>query len=118
MATYTVAEIAASLVVLSVVFAVAAFIRSKVGLLRDLFLPVSVIGGFLALVIGPQVMGELTGGRSLVSAEVAAIWSRFPSLLINVIFAALMLGKALPSIRGLWVASSGHVMLGYGLSFG
>jgi ESS family glutamate:Na+ symporter len=118
MATYTVAEIAASLVVLSVVFAVAAFIRSKVGILRDLFLPVSVIGGFLTLIIGPQIMGELTGGRSLVSAEVAAIWSRFPSLLINVIFAALMLGKALPSFRGLWDASSGHVMLGYGLSFG
>ena len=118
MATYTVAEIAASLVVLSVVFAAAAFIRSKVGILRDLFLPVSVIGGFLTLIIGPQIMGELTGGRSLVSAEVAAIWSTFPSLLINVIFAALMLGKTLPSIRGLWVASSGHVMLGYGLSFG
>lgn len=118
MATYTVAEIGASLIVLSVVFAAAAFIRSKVGILRDLFLPVSVIGGFLALIIGPQIMGELTGGRSLVSAEVAAIWSRFPSLLINVIFAALMLGKTLPSIRGLWTASSGHVMLGYGLSFG
>jgi glutamate:Na+ symporter, ESS family len=118
MPTYTVAAIGASLIVLSVVFAVAAFIRSKVGILRDLFLPVSVIGGFLALVIGPQIMGELTGGRSLVSAEVAAIWSRFPSLLINVIFAALMLGKTLPSIRGLWTASSGHVMLGYGLSFG
>ncbi len=116
--TYTVAEIAASLVVLSVVFAAAAFIRAKVGVLRDLFLPVSVIGGFLTLIVGPQIMGELTGGRSLVSAEVAAIWSRFPSLLINVIFAALMLGKTLPSIRGLWDASSGHVMLGYGLSFG
>ena len=118
MTTFTVDQIGASLVVLAVVFAVAAFVRSRVGLLRDLFLPVSVIGGALALLLGPQVMGELTGGRSLVSAEVAAIWSRFPSLLINVIFAALMLGKTLPSIRGLWEASSGHVTLGYGLSFG
>jgi ESS family glutamate:Na+ symporter len=68
--------------------------------------------------LGPQVMGELFGGRSLISAEVAAIWSRFPSLLINVIFAALLLGKTLPSVRGLWDASKGHVFLGYGLSFG
>jgi ESS family glutamate:Na+ symporter len=118
MLTFTVDAIGASLVVLAVVFAVAAFIRSKVGLLRDLFLPVSVIGGFVALVFGPQIMGELTGGRSLISPEVASIWSRFPSLLINVIFAALMLGKTLPSVRSLWTASSGHVMLGYGLSFG
>ena len=118
MLTFTVDQIGASLIVLAVVFAVAAFIRSKVGLLRDLFLPVSVIGGFVALVFGPQIMGELTGGRSLISPEVASIWSRFPSLLINVIFAALMLGKTLPSVRGLWSASSGHVMLGYGLSFG
>ena len=118
MLTFTVDQIGASLIVLAVVFAVAAFIRSKVGVLRDLFLPVSVIGGFVALAFGPQIMGELTGGRSFISADVAAIWSRFPSLLINVIFAALMLCKTLPSIRGLWTASSGHVMLGYGLSFG
>jgi ESS family glutamate:Na+ symporter len=118
MATFTIDQIGASLIVLAVVFAVAAFVRSRVGLFRDLFLPVSVIGGFIALLFGPQIMGELTGGRSFVSPEVAAIWARFPSLLINVIFAALMLGKTLPSVRGLWTASSGHVMLGYGLSFG
>jgi ESS family glutamate:Na+ symporter len=118
MTTFTIDQIGASLIVLAVVFAVAAFIRSRVGFLRDLFLPVSVIGGAVALVFGPQIMGELTGGRSFISADVAAIWARFPSLLINVIFAALMLGKTLPSVRGLWTASSGHVMLGYGLSFG
>lgn len=55
MTTFTVDQIAASLIVLAVVFAVAAFVRSKVGLLRDLFLPVSVIGGGIALLLGPQV---------------------------------------------------------------
>ena len=118
MTTFTVDQVGASLVVLAVVFAVAAFVRSRVALLRALFLPTAVIGGFVALLVGPQVMGQLTGGTSLISAEVAAIWSRFPSLLINVIFAALLLGKTLPSIGGMWDASSGHVTLGYGLSFG
>lgn len=118
MPTFTVVAIGASLVVLAVVFTAAAFVRSKVALLRSLFLPTSVIGGALALLFGPQVMGQLTDGRSFVSAEVAAIWSTFPSLLINVVFATLMLGKTLPSIRGLWDASKGHVFLGYGLSFG
>jgi glutamate:Na+ symporter, ESS family len=116
--TFTVDQVAASLVVLAVVFAIAAFVRSRVAFLRALFLPTAVIGGGVALLLGPQVMGQLTGGYSLISTEVAAIWSRFPSLLINVIFAALLLGKTLPSIRGMWEASSGHVTLGYGLSFG
>jgi ESS family glutamate:Na+ symporter len=116
--TFTVSQIAASLVVLAAVFAVAALIRSRVAVLRDLFLPTSVIGGGLALLIGPQVMGQITGGTSLISADVASIWAKFPGVLINVIFAALLLGKTLPSLRGMWDASSGHVTLGYGLSFG
>ena len=118
MPTFTIVAIGGSLVVLAVVFTVAAFVRSKVALLRSLFLPTSVIGGALALIFGPQVMGQLMDGRSFVSPEVAAIWATFPSLLINVVFATLMLGKTLPSIRGLWDASKGHVFLGYGLSFG
>jgi len=116
--TFTINAIAGSTLVLALVFAAAAFIRARVGLLRDLFLPTAVIGGFLALIVGPQIMGQLTGGLSLVSAEAASIWSTFPALLINVIFATIMLGKALPSARAMWTASSGHVMLGYGLSFG
>ena len=55
--TFTVEQVGASLVVMAVVFAVAAFVRSRVGLLRALFLPTAVIGGFVALLLGPQVMG-------------------------------------------------------------
>jgi ESS family glutamate:Na+ symporter len=117
MPTYAVSDIAASLVVLSLVFAAAALIRRQVAVLRDLFLPASVVGGFLTLLVGPQVLGKLTG-IALIPAQTAEIWSRFPSLLINVIFASLLLGKALPSIGDMWRASSGHVALGYGLSFG
>ena len=116
--SFTLEAIAGAVLVLAIVFAAAALIRARVGILRDLFLPTSVIGGFLALAVGPQVMGALTGGTALISQEVSDIWATFPSLLINVVFAALLLGKALPSARTMWNASSGHVMLGYGLSFG
>ena len=118
MTTYTISAIAGSTLVLAVVFAISAFIRARVSFLRDLFLPTAVIGGFLTLLVGPQIMGSLTGGFSLVSSAAASIWSTFPSLLINVVFATIMLGKTLPSARSMWTASSGHVMLGYGLSFG
>ena len=116
--TFTIWELGASLLVLSAVFAVASLIRRQVGLFQDLFLPTSVIGGFLALIVAPQVMGKVTGGTSFVSPEVAAIWATFPSVLINVVFASLLLGKTLPSIRGVWEASSAHVIFGFLLSFG
>jgi glutamate:Na+ symporter, ESS family len=46
------------------------------------------------------------------------VWSSLPGLLINVVFAAVMLGKRLPEIRTIWHESAGHFILGSVFSCG
>ena len=65
-------------------------IRSTVPLLRRLLLPVSVISGFAGLALGPY-------GAAQIPASVVETWSRLPGLLINLVFAGLFLGVAVPS---------------------
>ena len=55
-----------------------------------MLLPVSVIGGFVGLALGPYAF-------DLVPAETVALWASFPAVLINFVFAALFLGVAIPS---------------------
>jgi ESS family glutamate:Na+ symporter len=52
-------DIGWALVELSLVFAGAALIRRWCRPLRALFLPTAVIGGFLILVLGPEVVGQV-----------------------------------------------------------
>ena len=107
-----------SIVVLGLVLLVSAVLRRFVPLLASLFIPTSVIAGFLILLIGPQALGLWTGTEGLIPAPVLAVWATLPALLINVVFAAVMLGKALPSPREIWTTSAPHVIFGSALSFG
>ncbi|MGI9627519.1 MAG: sodium/glutamate symporter [Longimicrobiales bacterium] len=67
-------------------------LRTWVGPLRKLLLPVSVIGGFVGLAIGPY-------SADWVSPEVMEVWASLPGVLINFVFACLFLGVVLPSGR-------------------
>lgn len=101
--------------------------RRNIGLLRSLFLPTSVIAGTIGLLVGPQILGAgvtawrgeeawLAGG--LIPQTVMDHWSTLPGLLISVVFAALLMGKQLPSIPSIWRQSGPQVMFGYTLAFG
>jgi len=105
-------------VVLGVMFAVGWLVRRYVGVLRALFIPSSVIAGFLVLLLGPQVLGRATGTQGLFPAEVVEVWRVLPGLLISVVFGAIMIGKTLPSGRELWRAAAPHAIFGSFLSFG
>src|SRR5215510_3970133 len=102
-------SIGLSLVMLSVVFACAALIRRWSRPLRALFIPTAVIGGFLALGLGPEGIGRLAGGNGIFSTETFAVWKALPGLLINVMCAALLLGERLPSLKTIWGISGSHV---------
>ena len=65
------------------------------------YLPASVIAGFLILPPGPQVLGALTGGWSLVPAEATEVMARLPGIMINIV-RGIMIGKSLPSVRQIW----------------
>ncbi|WP_298990881.1 sodium/glutamate symporter [uncultured Pseudokineococcus sp.] len=97
-----------SLLVLGVVLLVAKFIRIRSRTAQKLFLPSSIIGGFLALVLGPGVVGAVAraiGGEGAPLAggawpeEFLEVWSSLPGLLISVVFATLFLGERIPKAR-------------------
>jgi ESS family glutamate:Na+ symporter len=104
-------DIGLSLVTLSLVFACAALIRRWASPLRALFIPTAVIGGFLALALGPEGVGRLTGGGGIFSTETFAVWKALPGLLINVMCAALLLGERLPPLKTIWSVSGTHVII-------
>lgn len=93
-------------------------LRRLVRPLGALYLPVSVVTGFLVLLVGPQVLGSLTGTRGLIPEPFLDVWRVIPGLLINVVFASIMIGKVLPRARDLWKAAAPHALFGAMLSFG
>ena len=72
-------------------------LRTKVALLRKLYLPSCVIGG-LAGLLAIQCFGGPDNGHV---AFWTAGWGELPSFLINIVFACLFLGVALPKFRTL-----------------
>jgi glutamate:Na+ symporter, ESS family len=93
---------------------------------QRLFLPASVIGGTLALLLGPQVLGRLSariGGPEalhdgLVPSVVRDVWTELPVLLISVVFAALFIGKRIPPVRQVWTIAGPQVALGQSIAWG
>ncbi|MFF8187989.1 sodium/glutamate symporter [Microbacterium sp. NPDC016588] len=103
---------------LGLALVVAMLARRVFPLLARLYIPGSVIAGFLILLLGPQVLGAVVGGWSLFPTPALAVMATFPGLLINIVFAGIMLGKKLPSAREIWNESAPHVILGSAFSFG
>ena len=104
-------DLGLSLVVLSLVFAAAALIRRWSRPLRALFIPTAVIGGFLALALGPEGVGRFIGGNGIFSTATFAVWKALPGVLINVMCAALLLGERLPPLKTIWNISGSHVIM-------
>lgn len=115
---YTAAQWAGlAFVYLGIALIIALLVRRYVPVLARLYIPASVIAGFLILLLGPQILGELTGW-SLFPAETIGVMERLPGLMINIVFAGIMIGKALPSGRQIWTEAAPHVILGSAFSFG
>lgn len=116
-------EIFAALLIIGILIVLAKWIRRRVSVLQRLFLPSSIIGGTLALLLGPQVIGHFFSedhrlADGLWSEGVLETWSSLPGLLISVVFAALFLGKPLPNIRAIWQKAGPMVAHGQALAWG
>lgn len=68
------------------------FLRAKVPVFRKL-LPASVIGGFVGLLLGPQVLGD--NAILKFSTDCVSTWSLIPGVLILPIFASVPLGDGM-----------------------
>ena len=83
-------------------------LRCKVRLIEKVYLPASVVGGILGLV-ALQFIGK---NNVALNNDITAGWSELPSILINVVFAALFMGKKIPRFKLVWKSCSRQ--LGYG----
>jgi glutamate:Na+ symporter, ESS family len=110
--------VAFSFVMLGMALICGMLVRQAIPWLAAVYIPTSVLAGFLILLAGPRVLGEVTNGWSLIPAETIPVLSALPALLINIVFGGIMVGKRLPSMRRIWTDAAPHAILGGVFSFG
>ncbi|GAB3462322.1 sodium/glutamate symporter [Streptomonospora sediminis] len=96
-----------ALLLVGVVLLVAKLVRVRWKLAQKLFLPSSIIGGGMALLLGPDVFGRIAAALGtdrfaeggLWGGDVLEVWSALPGLLISIVFAGLFLGQRIPNLR-------------------
>ena len=91
-----------ALLILGLFLLIGKVMRVKMGWVQRLFLPSSVMGGALILLLGPQVLGRVAGPwgeTGLFTETMVDVWRVLPGLLISVIFATMFLGQELPTAK-------------------
>jgi ESS family glutamate:Na+ symporter len=85
------------------------WLRRKLVILQKLYLPASVIAGLLGLVVLLilDVPDEMTAG-----------WNKLPGQLINIVFACLFLGAALPPVSKVWKSCGRQLAYGQVVAWG
>ncbi len=104
-------DIVTSFAGLSILIVVGKFLRVKIKLLQRLYIPTSVIGGILGLVV-------IQIGGDAIPAGWTAGWSELPRFLINIVFAALFLGVTIPSFSTIWKKSAPQLAYGQIVAWG
>ena len=75
-------------------------------------LPIAVLSGILGISIGPF------GAVHFLPKETINVWSNFPTPLLSLVFATLMLGRPIPNINGLVKPIFNQFLLALSLGFG
>lgn len=120
-------QIGFALLYLGLFLLIGKWIRMHSTWMQNLFLPASVIGGFLALLLGPEVLGQILGifteeesfwVSGILTPEIVEIWSALPGLMINVVFATLFIGTVLPNLQKVWDVGGPQLAFGWTLGWG
>lgn len=119
----SVAELLISLLLLGLILLLSTLLCQRIGWMRRLFLPGSIIGGVFALLVGPAVLGAFIDGpfeegEGLFPGYVLESWEALPELLINVVFATLLMGKPIPGLRTIWLRAGPQVVVGQTMAWG
>lgn len=116
-------QIGFALILLTALLLLGKWMRVKIGWVQKLFLPSSILAGFIALALGPQVLGRLAetwnipwlADGGVFTEQILDVWKVLPGLLISVVFAALFLGAPVLSPRK--VARLAGPQLSVGLAY-
>lgn len=120
-------KIGFSFLIIGVLLLAGKFIRTQTKWLQNLFLPSSIIGGFLALGLGPEVLGRFTSQfldkssffyNGLIPEFMLKVWQPLSGLFINVLFAALLLAKPVPTLKKIWDSSGPQIVMGHMVAWG
>jgi glutamate:Na+ symporter, ESS family len=98
-----------SVCLLSILLLIGKLLRTRVKLLQNLFLPSSIIAGFVGLIFGPYIL-------NIIPMWIIDWWRQMPGILISVVFATLFLGVKLPRPKQVWKETG--PMLSYGIVMG
>jgi ESS family glutamate:Na+ symporter len=94
-----------SICILAVLLLIGKVMRVKIRLFQRIFLPSSIIGGFIGLAVGPF-------GFDLIPEFILGTWGEIPGVLINIVFATLFLGVAIPGIKKVWSMGGSQLCFG------
>lgn len=94
-----------SLCILLLFLLIGKLLRAKVVLFQRIFLPASILGGFVALLFGPYLLNVLPD-------FLYDTWSQVPGILINIVFATLFLGVLIPGIKTMWTQGGSQLCFG------
>jgi len=120
-------QIFTALILLGLLLLLGKWLRLKVALFGQLFLPSAIIAGVIALLVGPEVLGRLASwmpgdpellANGIFPEATLEVWSGLPGLLISVVFASLFLGKTIPGPRAIWKRAGPMVAHGQTLAWG
>lgn len=120
--------IALSGVILGILLLVGKVIRLYTPPLQKYYIPSSIVGGLLGLVLGPQVwgatfntwVGNESGSLSngVFPEEMIDVWKELPKLLITVVFATIFFGKEIPKPKKVWKIAGPQVAFGQTVAWG
>ena len=112
-------------IVLAILLLISVFIKQKITLLQQLYIPESIVAGAIALLLGAAGLGKIPpswglnwGDYGLFTPEMHHVWLQTPGVLINIIFAALFLGEHIPNPQDIWQKTAPQVAFGQSLAWG
>lgn len=98
-------------VILFILLILARIIKRGSKFLQRYFIPSALVGGFIALMIGPQLFKWAPN-------YIYEQWSIYPKILINLVFAGLFLGSKIPGTKEIWKKSAPMLAFGNTLAWG
>ncbi|WP_078547717.1 sodium/glutamate symporter [Litchfieldia alkalitelluris] len=115
-----------SFIILGILLLIGKLIRIKSTIFQKYFIPSSIIGGLLGLLLGPEILGKIISlwkethvfANGLFPHEIIELWGILPSIFINIIFASLFLGQKIPNIKDIWLTAGPQVSFGQTVAWG
>ncbi len=101
---------------LCVLLLIGKLLRAKIVLFQKLFLPASVLAGFIGLFCGPYILGKYA--FTVIPQDMINSWAMYPGRLINVVFACLFLGFTIPSLKTIWREGGPQLCYGWVVGMG